>query len=109
MGGAGHEYRDIEFLCQGCQSTDVVSVLVTDENCGDAARIHLDGLHALESLAAGDAYVHQNAGLRAFDYRSISAAAAGQDRDGNSHARQHTFVSCGNGSNYWVKRAKGCE
>jgi hypothetical protein len=57
----------------------VVSVLVTDENCRDAARIHFDSLHAFESLAAGDSYVHQNAGLRAFDYRSISAAAAGQD------------------------------
>jgi hypothetical protein len=57
----------------------VVSVLVTDENCRDAARIHFDSLHAFESLAAGDAYVHQNAGLRAFDDSGIAAAAAGQD------------------------------
>jgi CheY-like chemotaxis protein len=76
---------------------------MTDENRRNAARLDASRFHPLERLTAGNAGVNKNARSRAFNDSGIPAAAAGQHRDTDSHARQHTFSCCGNGSNYWVK------
>src|SRR5579864_818844 len=90
-------------------------MLMADQNGRNAARIEADCLETFESLAAGDAGINQNASFRTLHHGSISAAAAGEHRDTNSHVPQHTFVDCGNGSNFWVKpllsskvRGKSC-
>src|SRR5437899_2120999 len=67
-------------------------------------RILAQRLKPFKSFPAGNASVHKNAGFGAFNERGISPAAAGQHRDGNAHASEHTFSNGGNGSNSSVKR-----
>src|SRR5258708_37450356 len=54
---AGHVDRDAQLLCQRGQSIDVVGMLMRDQNGRERVRVLSQSLHALESLAAGDAGV----------------------------------------------------
>src|SRR5438128_5808965 len=67
-------------------------------------RILAQRLKPFKSFPAGNSSVHKNAGFGAFNDRGISPAAAGQHRDGDAHASEHTFSNGGNGSNSLVKR-----
>src|ERR1041385_9545726 len=87
----------------------MICVLMSDEHRRDRMRIAAGHLEALESFTAGDASIHQNACLRAFNQRAITAAAAGQHRNRNSHAPQHTFTYCGFGSDSLIKRSAWAE
>ena len=83
-----HEDWDAQLLRQRCQPVNVIAMLVRDQNRGERMRILSQRLQALESLAAGDAGVHQDAGRGTGHERAIAAAPRSQHRDTYTHGLQ---------------------
>ena len=102
MRRTSHEDGNVQFLRQNAQTINVIGMLMRDENRRKPAWIIARSFHAPKSFAAGDAGIHKNACARTGDDGTISPAAGSQHREQNSHAGQHTFYCCGNGSNFVV-------
>jgi hypothetical protein len=86
---AGDVNRDLEPLGQYVQSTDVVGVLVRDEDGVDAVWIKAAQNHAPQKLAAGETCVHQQVGAGTGDNGAVPLASARQHGDRYCHAREH--------------------
>ena len=88
VGGAGHEYRHLEFSGQHGQPVNVVGVFVSNQDGGKGSRIVALGAHAFDGLAAGNSRIHENLRARTGNDGAVSPAAAGQHRNRNSHVRR---------------------
>src|SRR5439155_18229459 len=99
---ARHEDWHFQFPCQSGESRDVIGVFVRDQDCGNVARIAAYRFQSLESLAARDTRIHQNARAGAFDKSSVSPAAARQHRNRNSHVRSIHLMAVNLGVTLWL-------
>lgn len=83
--GAVAVNRNAGFLGDGCQSGNVITVLVCDEDGGEIFRDAPDPGEPLPDLATTEAHVHEQARFVRFDVRSVAIGAAAQDREFYCH------------------------
>ena len=93
VGGAGHVDRHGELLRQSVEPTNVVGMLVRNDDGREGTRVLAAGFDATKSFTPGKAGVNQNASARTRHDGAVAFAAAGQHRTRNRHKR--SIAGCG--------------
>ena len=93
-----HVNRNFQFAGQHAQPSNVIRVLMADEDGGQRRRIFAAQAHAADGFASGKPGIHENASTAAGNKRAVAPAAAGEHSDAN-HQRQNSVIRARMGSN----------
>src|SRR5208337_2725368 len=78
MRAFSYEYWHFQFGCQTVESSNVIGMLVGNEDGRDSVGAFVQGVKALEGFAAGETGIDQNAGRTARHQCAVPTTAAGQ-------------------------------